>query len=391
MNKKSTQNNDWSQTLGQKLQESEIQPSPQLWDRIERSRAPKIAPRGNATKWWAAAAAALLIVGVAALEMLDSAVDSTVQEMVIADNFVSTSEQTPAVEPTTEMVNPIIAEAKPTAVRTTPSQPKITKTVSEDIAPIEPEATIEVAQKEPQEAEITDKPADNTPQTNPKPREKYNYETAKIAKPQSAAGKLIALNLSSGFNGTASPSSVASQPSMLAMELLSANGYMTVETTDYYNGGEISHRAPLNLEISAALSLSERLSLVSGLNYTSLTSDIASPYSEVEQMTQRVQFVGIPLALHYNIVSLNDLVLYGGVGGNLERMVSAKLDGEKFDEKPWHTSLSATLGVEYRITNLIGIYAEPELTKYFTETNLTTIRSESPLNFNVKFGIRFAM
>ncbi len=388
MNRKSTTESDWSQRLGQRVQDSQVQPSAELWARIEQSTAPRLAPRRNATKWWAAAAAALLLGGIALLEMMDSAVETTLQDVVIAEQSqpreITEDPKTPTIETLAQVSAPqatkptISRSLRPTTIP--PSEPSSDHTT-------EAESIVEPT---PKSAESTK----TTVTERPKEQEQSYFgeeESFVASKTKSHTNRLIALNLSGGFGGTASSSSIATQPSMVAMELLSSNGYMTVESTDYYNGGDISHRAPLNLELTAALSLSDRLSLVSGLSYTSLTSDITPLDHDAETMVQRLQFVGVPLSLHYDIIARNNFVLYGGVGGAVERLISAKLDGEKFDEKRWHTSIGAVLGVEYKITKVVGIYAEPELTHYLTTTNLTTRRSESPLDFNVKFGVRFSL
>lgn len=45
--------------------------------------------------------------------------------------------------------------------------------------------------------------------------------------------------------------------------------------------------------------------------------------------------------------------------------------------------------MQYNISSMVGIYAEPGLSYYFDNgSNIETIYSEKPLNFNLNIGLR---
>ncbi len=151
-----------------------------------------------------------------------------------------------------------------------------------------------------------------------------------------------------------------------------------------------THRIPISYTLNVAKEINNRWSIESGVSYTRLTSDITYSDSS-ESQKQVVQLLGVPLRVNYNIYSINKFSLYTGVGAQLERCISAKLGSTELSERAWHTSIDGALGVQYRLTNWLGVYAEPEAVYYFTPTTLSTIRNESPLSFNLRFGLRFIL
>lgn len=61
-------------------------------------------------------------------------------------------------------------------------------------------------------------------------------------------------------------------------------------------------------------------------------------------------------------------------------------------EKPFQVSLNLSAGIQFNITEQIGIYAEPGASYYFKDgTDLETIYKEKPLNFNINMGLRLTI
>lgn len=62
---------------------------------------------------------------------------------------------------------------------------------------------------------------------------------------------------------------------------------------------------------------------------------------------------------------------------------------ESISIRPLQWSVNAGAGVQYNISSMVGIYAEPGLSYYFDNgSNIETIYSEKPLNFNLNIGLR---
>ncbi|MFI3263775.1 MAG: hypothetical protein SNG38_02180 [Rikenellaceae bacterium] len=157
-----------------------------------------------------------------------------------------------------------------------------------------------------------------------------------------------------------------------------------------YRPSNADHHMPISYVLSVAKRLNERWSLESGVSYTHLTSDITM-VSSSNEFTQRVQYIGIPLRVNYDIYATEKFSFYMGAGGQIEHCISATINRNDFNEHPWHASAEAALGVQYKISRWLGIYAEPELLYYFTPSKLTTIRTETPLSLNLRCGLRFIL
>lgn len=169
---------------------------------------------------------------------------------------------------------------------------------------------------------------------------------------------------------------------------------------------DVEHKVPVTFGVSLRFDLTERWAVESGLIYTMLSSDLRSggrkSYYEQEQ---RLHYVGIPLKLNREIWGNRRFEVYASVGGAVEKCVSGKLrttyvvgesdeagESEDIKVKPLQWSLSAAAGAQFKITDGLGIYAEPGLAYYFDDgSEVSTIRKEHPLNFNIQLGVRFTL
>ena len=168
------------------------------------------------------------------------------------------------------------------------------------------------------------------------------------------------------------------------------------EFTDY------RHHTPITLGLSVRWMLDEVWSLESGLTYTYLSSDMKAGYYPAKQ---ELHYVGIPLKINRSVWKNNRWMVYAGVGGAVEKCVSARQtifnsfvnhrevlseNQVKLNELQW--SLIASLGVQFKLMNQMGIYAEPGVVYYFDDgSKVETIRKEHPLNVNFQIGLRFSL
>ena len=144
----------------------------------------------------------------------------------------------------------------------------------------------------------------------------------------------------------------------------------------------VHHHQPLRIGLSLRYRLNDRWSMESGLTYTHLSSDITSTANGVTTMTeQRLNYVGLPLNVSYNLWKRRRLGLYVTAGSMVEKCL---------DNSSWQLSLSGAAGVEYKLTNIFSLYAEPGFGYYFNDGSSTpTIYQDHPLNFNLSLGLRF--
>lgn len=144
----------------------------------------------------------------------------------------------------------------------------------------------------------------------------------------------------------------------------------------------VNHRHPVRFGLSMRYRLTNRWSVESGLSYTRLSSDITTTINGATTMTeQRLNYIGLPLSLSYNLWKSRRFGLYATMGGTVEK---------RLDASPWQFSLNGAAGAEYKLTNIFSLYAEPGIGYYFKDGSSTpTIYQDQPLNFNLSFGLRF--
>ncbi|WP_419869248.1 outer membrane beta-barrel protein [Chryseobacterium sp. CT-SW4] len=165
----------------------------------------------------------------------------------------------------------------------------------------------------------------------------------------------------------------------------------------------IIHKTPVTLGMSLYYGLGNKWGIGTGVNYTKLSSEVHSgSESDYIKMDQSVHYIGVPVQVNYNVIKKGRFTGYVTAGALAEKAVSGKLTTkyivdngvkeekeEKINIKPVQFSVNSALGVQLKVINNIGIYAEPGVTYHFSDKSpLNTIYKEKPFNFNVRFGIR---
>lgn len=165
--------------------------------------------------------------------------------------------------------------------------------------------------------------------------------------------------------------------------------------------GMVKHHLPVRAGIAFTYSFGDRLGLETGLSYAYLASDIEEDdgwnyyYGE-----QKLHYIGIPLNVKYRVCSWKRLDLYASAGAMAEKCVSARIDKNYLAERrpetvslpdmPLQWSVNASVGVQCRLVNAMGIFVEPGVSYYFDDgTEIPTIYKDKPLNFNLNMGLRF--
>ena len=165
------------------------------------------------------------------------------------------------------------------------------------------------------------------------------------------------------------------------------------------------HGPPVRVGISAAWEMAPHLSLVSGLNWTTLTSyfDETTAGETQTSTRQELGYLGVPLRLEAGFEPLKRLRLYAGAGGMVEKglMSTAKTDSYISDHLEdsvtghpdtggllW--SVGASAGAEYRFARHFGFYLAPGVEYHFDNgAEARSAYTEKPLHWNVALGVRF--
>lgn len=156
-----------------------------------------------------------------------------------------------------------------------------------------------------------------------------------------------------------------------------------------YNDYSYRHHQPLSFGLSVRKEFAHGLSLESGVNYTLLRSD-ARLKSSRDDISQKLHFIGVPLRMNWQFLEAKRFSLYIGAGGMVEKCVAAKFGSKSIDEPGVQWSVLGAAGAQYDLGNHVGLYFEPEVSYYFTETDLRTSRTDSPLSLTLRLGVRLS-
>ncbi len=153
---------------------------------------------------------------------------------------------------------------------------------------------------------------------------------------------------------------------------------------------DYDHNMPVSYGVSARFTLTKRFSLNTGLNYTLYTSRRTRRYSDgsVENDRQSVHYLGIPLRADWMLIDKPRFGMYIGVGTQVDKCVYAKVGNERLYDDAFLWSLGGALGIQYNITPVLSLYAEPELTTNFGYSRLYTHRDDAQFMMTARFGLR---
>jgi hypothetical protein len=169
---------------------------------------------------------------------------------------------------------------------------------------------------------------------------------------------------------------------------------------------DVKHHQPITFGLTLRYNLNERWSVASGLTYSQLSSELHSGSGNYYyDDRQTLHYIGLPLNIAYTFWQSPKLSAYLTSGGLVEKNVAGRLTSNYYiddqleittrenistDQLQW--SVNTAIGLGYRISNNIGLYAEPGISYYFkNNSELETIYKDNPLHFNLRLGLRFTL
>ena len=174
-------------------------------------------------------------------------------------------------------------------------------------------------------------------------------------------------------------------------------------TDDNGSLGEVAHHCrPKTFGLSINKQLSPKWTFGTGITYTRLKSEFESEYNKARLVkTQKIDYVGIPLKLTYQVWSKGRFNAYMTGGMAFEMPVHSSLEKKyiitadssytlKRDIKPrYQWSVNLGVGVQYKLFKPFSLYLEPNMFYYFGNgSGLETYRTEHPFIITVPFGLR---
>lgn len=158
------------------------------------------------------------------------------------------------------------------------------------------------------------------------------------------------------------------------------------------------YSVPVSLGLSARYHFSEKLAVSAGVNWSFLARTFQGKYKTDEgTFTHNMQYVGVPVSLSYDVVDSKTLLFYCYAGGSAEKAISSKyyiyansaapILSEKVPSLQF--GLFGGIGVEFRVSDLLGLYVDPCVKYYFPGNQPKSIRTDRPLMFSCEAGLRF--
>lgn len=165
-----------------------------------------------------------------------------------------------------------------------------------------------------------------------------------------------------------------------------------------YNYEEITkHRQPVTFGLSLSYPLTSRLSVLSGVTYTKLSSDFIQKMNDTKVVNeQELHYVGVPVRFSYQLLSWKGFSLYGIAGGAADMNVKATYTTEgvkgKGKKDRMQFSADAAAGVQYQVLPQMGLYVEPGVKYYLdNKSRVDNYFKDHPFNFNLQVGVRYEL
>ena len=157
-------------------------------------------------------------------------------------------------------------------------------------------------------------------------------------------------------------------------------------TNDPYtlNGERLNHSRPVSIGMALTYPLDNHLFLESGLYYSYL-------HSSSYRVDQTLHSIGVPLKLGYRIGSARRTSLALSAGAKAEKCVLALRSGERFKEPGIQLAAVGSAAIQYNFSPRLGLFVAPELSYWFTETELSTYNTEHPFNLSLKAGLNLSL
>lgn len=149
-----------------------------------------------------------------------------------------------------------------------------------------------------------------------------------------------------------------------------------------------THNMPLRAGLSIRVPFNERWSLTTGVDYSWYSSTIG--YSVTGGHKQDAHYIGIPVRADFTIARNRWLDVYVGAGASADFCVAAFEAGQKIGKDGVGFSLIGAGGVQFNITDNLGIFLDPTLSWNIPSNNkvLDTYKSAHPFIFSVSSGLR---
>ena len=170
---------------------------------------------------------------------------------------------------------------------------------------------------------------------------------------------------------------------------------------------EVSFNLPVSGGVGFLLNFLPNWSLGTGIRYTNLSRTFVADYVDSDGFPIRAtdvdnhqHWLGVPLNLYFHIVNRGRWQIHSFVGGAAEYLldndflIHSSPRDIHFHQGgfPLQWSCAVGVGVEFKLSDSVGLYLDPSFRYYFgTENQPRSIRTIQPLRVDMEAGIRFSL
>lgn len=165
-----------------------------------------------------------------------------------------------------------------------------------------------------------------------------------------------------------------------------------------------TYGVPFTIGLGVRFKASDKLSFGTGLDYSLLTRTFNGSYSSAQagryegSILHSVHYLGIPVNAYYNLFGTRDglMNIYAWGGAEAEYCIANSYmllaSGSVIPDTAGGFQFSAGLGMglEFKLSDSIGLYLDPSVRYYFHGNQPKSIRTDKPFMFNFDAGLRFS-
>ncbi|MBP5796211.1 MAG: outer membrane beta-barrel protein [Bacteroidales bacterium] len=396
MQKKS--NTDFDSIIKSMMENAQETPPAGLWQGIE-SRLPQ--PGKAPAPWWrwAVPAMALAAASLAAVLFINKPSVTTTYET----EQTSVTAQGPSQEGARSSLLALSEQQSQDPAQSQPAVQVLRPSAEPDQVPAEEPSVTETQQPAPQEAVL--------PQESAEPQTIQEAQSALADTPivmeytqnpfyhheAETRARRAQLQLNGLIGGNE-----ASQTPFSRSFIMGTRAVADPTGTTINENTESTYGIPLSFGLGARFYLSNRFSVGTGLTYSMLVRSFNGTFIDDTRhvsgdVRHSIQYLGIPLNLYYDILDTDLLQLYLFGGGAAEKAISNKYliqngsDPINYSTKvpglQWSADLG--LGIQFRLTDHVGLYLDPSARYYFNSNQPKSIRTKKPFMFGFEAGLRF--
>ena len=201
------------------------------------------------------------------------------------------------------------------------------------------------------------------------------------------------------FSNVAPNNNIAVSSQYLSTMAASGISHSVYEMQSMEIISEAKYSLPLNLGLQAQVKVNRSISVGVGVSYTWLRSRYDGLINKkFHRIKQSLHYIGVPVNLYFTIFEKEKLRFYANAGGAIEKGVRASYKITSYDGTSRETkakidgfqySANAGLGLEYRFSEPVGLYLEPNVVYFFDSNIPASIRTDQPLQIKAEIGFRF--